>query len=746
VPDELGVILPPGVRDERAASSTPDRALVVNETDLPDQVVQRAVMDYVQENASVLGVSAGSSFGAYANEGSLLARTRYRTPGNVMEEIRLARDMAERDDDVAPAIGAMIATAFSEGMAHIHRDPVMASVFDEIAANCNLDEVWAELYREWLIASGVTTATVYTRESFSFVPDGESQQRTRDVVAPLIGVLPAEQIRVIGSDLFRTGTLALKPANGAQESFLRELHDPKTTEARRRVLRERDPVMAALTIGRIDVRDPFPGSFLSETNDPAVGDELFLLNPRLVIRSTMAKGAWSYPRPVLTRNFALLEAKRLLNIMDYALLQGGSNYLVIAKKGTDQKPAKQSEVDNLYGMISRASRTGVLVGDHRLDVQIVTPELKELLNPEKRNLLGRKLANAMLRVPELDEDAGGEGQKTSVEIASRVVTYDRKMLKRHVEKIYAEVVRRNSTIQAPARIWFPKIILQGTQWFTDYVLKLRDRGDISRKTAVGAGGFDYDAEVARRRLEKPDDRVMVPAAVPFDSPNRGAGPQDNGTGRPRGTSNGNGSNRPQQAAAGRPRRVIGRNAGETVTAMFEEEIGTFRMGEITHDVLEEYAASSEIGRTTAFERTALAAIEEGDFTVRSDGPITVVPVNEEHAGLEDIRVVRLADGLSVLVGSTVDDARVARAFVFRRPVFDELAAQEFVLGLGFQVHHAEADAAELEEHAALPAGEPFEIHIHAADGRVTKQVPVRDEQGAIIEVRTVPVDAEPGAD
>jgi len=629
-------------------------------------------------------------------------------------------------------------------MAHIHRDPVMASVFDEVAANCNLDEVWAELYREWLIASSLVTATVYTRESFSFVPDGETQQRTRDVIAPLIGVLPAEQIRVIGSDLFRTGQLALKPANGNQERYLRELHDPKTTEARRRVLRAQDPVLSALTIGRIEVPDQFPGSWLSEADDPAVGQDLYLLNPRLVHRSTMPKGAWSYPRPVLTRNFALLEAKRLLNIMDYALLQGGSNYLVIAKKGTDQKPAKQSEVDNLYGMIARASRTGVLVGDHRLDVQVVTPELTELLNPDKRNLLGRKLANAMLRVPELDEDAGAEGQKTSVEIASRVITYDRKMLKRHVEKIYAEVVKRNSTIGAPARIWFPKIILQGSQWFTDYVLKLRDRGDISRKTAVGAGGFDYEAEVARRRIEKPDDKIMVPAAVPFDSPNRG--PQDNGAGRPRGASNGNGSNRPQQAAAGRPRRVIGRNAGETVTAMFEEGIGSFRMGEVTHDVLEEYAATSEIGRTTAFERSAIDAIEDGDFNVRTEGPITVIPVNEEHADLVDLRAVRLAEGLSVLVGSTRDDARVARAFVFRRPAFDELAAQQFVLDLGFQVQHAEADVEPLEEPAALPAGEPFEIHIHAADGRVTKQVPVRDAEGRVVEVRTVPVADDPGAD
>jgi hypothetical protein len=741
--DDLAVILPPGVdRDPRQGPNLPDKGMIVNETGLPDDTVQRAVRDYVQENASVLGVASGSSFQGYANDtGSFLARSTFRTPSNVMEEIKLARDLAERDDDVAPAIDAMISVAFSEGMQHVHRDPVMAAVFDEIASNANLDEVWAELYREWLISSQVTTACVYTTEDLQFVPEGSDQARTRSVVAPLVGVLPAEFIRVIGSDMFRTAPLALKPANGAQERFLRELHDPNTKAGRVEQLRAQDPVLAALTLSRIDVQDPFPGSFLSETDDPAVGIDLYLLNPRMVARSTRAKGAWSYPRPLLTRNFALLEAKRLLNLMDYALLQGGSNYLVIAKKGDKDKPAKQQEVDNLYGMIGRASRTGVLVGDHRLSVEIVTPDLEELLNAEKREMLGRKLVTAMMRTPEMDKDASTEGQKTSVELASRVISYDRKLLKRHVEgKIYREVVRRNSTIQQAARIWFPKIILQGTQFWTDYVLKMRDRGDISRRTAVQIGGFDYTAEVSRRRLEKPDDRIMTPAAVPFDSPNRATGPQDNGPGRPRGSGAQQGPDR------ARPRRVIGRNAGETITAMYEEDAGTFRMGELTHDVLEEYAATSEIGRTTAYEREALALIGEGDFTVRTEGAVTVIPVNQAHPDMDDLRAVRLTDGLSVLVGRTPDEGRAARAFVFRRPQFDELAAQEFVLDLGFQVFHAEVEAEPLEEHAALPAGEPFEIHIHAADGRVTKQVPVRNEQGEIVEVRTVPVDADPGAD
>jgi hypothetical protein len=149
----------------------------------------------------------------------------------------------------------------------------------------------------------------------------------------------------------------------------------------------------------------------------APGKTLYTLNPRMVHRTTMPKGASPYPRPPLTANFALLEAKRLLNIMDYALLQGGTNYIVVAKQGSDKLPAQQPEIDNLTDQVRTASRTGVLVGDHRLDIEIITPKLDELLNPEKRKLIGRKLAMALLRIPEqVTHDAGqrGRAQRTGV--------------------------------------------------------------------------------------------------------------------------------------------------------------------------------------------------------------------------------------------------------------------------------------------------------------------------------------------
>jgi hypothetical protein len=744
VPSEL--LLPAGV--ERPVAG--EHGMVVNETELPDTVVQQAIETHFEEHASLLGVSSSTTFSTYAHEGSLLARSKFRTPANVIDEVILARDMAERDDDVAACLGAMLAIAFGEGMQNTHEDEMTVAIFDEIAKNADLDAVLCELYRELLIAGAVTSVSLFTAEQFTFRPPAGERQRTRPIVAPLVGVLPAEHIRVVDSDIVNTGTLAYKPPTSAQEQWLEEFFAPQTSPARKAEMRRQDPVLTRMVIERLQVEDD-PGSFMAtESADANFGQTLYRLNPRMVFRSTFPKGAAKYPRPLLTRNFGLLEAKRLLNLMDYALLQGGSNFLVVAKKGSDLRPAMPEEIRNLRETVRRSSATGVLVGDHRLQIEIITPDLNELLNPAKRRLLGRKIAMALLRLPEVAEADAGAGQAVlaDVEILSRVIAADRRLVKRHVEnRVYTEAAKRNDLLlKGPASIWFPKIILQGSQYFTDLVLKLRDRGDIPRKFAVEAGGFNYEAAVQQRKREKAagDDKVMTPAAVPFSSPN--AGPQDNNTGRPKGTSPNNGTGAPGTQRSGpataRPSPTITRNSGETVKAIFADE-QTVRIGELTHAILEQYADSEQVGRITAFERAAIEAITAGDYEVRREGPLTIVPVNEDHE-LVDFKAIRLTAGLSMIVGARPDDdAVIARALCFRAPEFSALDAQETAMRWGFPTDalYEQPLAREPrpepapEEVAAAPA--PI-IHVHT--GERTRRVVTRDEHGNIASIDDVPAE------
>lgn len=721
--------------------------LIVNDTDLPTQEVERAVMDAWAESASLGGV-AMSSFGSYSingQSGSLLTRSKYQAPTSISDEICLARDMAERDDSVAATFGMLTAIAFGEGMANLHRDEATVNYFNEIAKEINLDATLKELYREYLIAGSLTTVQMFTSKSLSFTPRGFGRTRTRPVVLPRIAILPAEQIRVRGDGKPDGPDLIYVPKSAEQERWLAEFFDPTVSPARKAELRRERPVWAAIFTGRQSVSEDDDGLDLGGLTYG------YGLNPRMVQRTVMPKGAHTYPRPPLTADFALLEAKRLLAIMDHALLQGGTNYIVIARKGTDQRPAVPAEIQNLTQVVKQASRTGVMVGDHRLSLDIVTPDLTELLNPAKRSLLDRKIAMRLMRLPEhATLDPGVEGQRADMEILARVVTSDRRDIKRHVEAIYDDVVERNPALFTDApNLWFPKIVLTGQDAFNQQVLKLRDRGDIPRKWAVEAAGFDYEASVEQRRreIEAGDDKVLIPAEVPF-SPSA-----DNSDGRPPGSSGANGApnsqpTKRQTETLPNPRQQLQRSKGEPVAAWYDEdERQTHRVGELTYGVLESYRDASTIGRLTAFERKAL---EDGDGSTRQEGPLIVVPVNPGYAA-DEFQAIRLEGGVSMLIGRRRDDgAVIAKAICFRDTAHSIAEAENRVVGWGFPVKPATpveavrdpVSANDSPKIADSPAPPPLTLIVNAADGRTMRRRVVRDDDGQIIGSVEEPVDVD----
>lgn len=694
---------------------------IVNETELPDEFILGAASDYFVENASL--ASQETNFQMYnQRQGSLLARSDYRTPTNVLEEIKLARNLFDHDDDVAAVAREVLALAFGEGMEHTHPDEKSLAIFNEVAKIANLDHALKEMYREYLIAGQFTTAMLFTRREVEFTPRGVEKSAQTSINVPVLGVFHSEHIRVIGNDMFGTGILAYDPPDDRLRRWLDEYFSDRTTASRKAEMGREDRATANLFVGVQEVDEV--ASMEERPWMYTTSGRLYLLNPRLCFRTTMPKGSSKYAKPLLTANFALLEAKRLLNIMDYALLQGGSNFVVVAKKGTDQRPAQPEEIANLGEVVRRASRSGVIVGDHRLTFDIITPKLDELLNAEKRRLLGRKIAMRMLGIAERAEESASNGEQADTEVLSRVVMSDRRDIQRHVENnIYPEVVKRNRTAlpKGPAGLWFPKIVLQGLQFFTDLVLKLRDRGDISRSTAVAAAGFDWQSEVTKRREEisSGDDDVMQPTAVPHSSPE--AGPQDNNEGRPKGAKDGS---RPDPAA---PKRRISQNPGETVRAWWDDDLQeVVRVGEVTYAILEEYAETKdENGRVTRLE---YEAIEDAEPVVR--GGAAVVPVNVGVPRAPEMRVVRLREGLRMVVGyRQSDNAVIALALDFREPEFSMSEVEARTARWGFGVPQLPAGPSALPDELGLVQPE-FHIHMPGEEGGA--RVLIRDKEGNVI--------------
>lgn len=654
--------------------------MIDNRTDLPDDQVLGAVRDQWVEMAG-LQFATPSTFQLYSNyQSSMLARTPFKTPGNVIEEIKLARSIADSDDDVAGTLGMMLALAYGEGLQNHHRDENTLQFFNKMTAATamDLESTMEEIHREYLIAGAVTTVSLFTRQRMSYYPLKSDTPVMAQLQVPHVGVLPSENIRVITNDLLNEGILAYHVENLNLKRWLDEFFNPRTDGVRKAIMAMQEPIVAALFTGRIEI--PYTdGDIMSR------GKILYTLNQRMVHRTSMPKGSLPYARPLLTRNFALLEAKRLLNIMDYALLQGGTNYIVVAKKGTDNLPAQQPEIENLVGQVTHASRSGVMVGDHRLSIEIITPDLEELLNPAKRKLLGRKISMGLLRQSEqVTGDSGTQGALNEMELLARVVSADRGKMLRHAQAtFYADTAERNRTIfkQGAPTIWAPKIVLAGAKDFWSNVLNARDRGDIPRRWAVEALGFNYDAGLAEREREikRGDDEILLPAGVPYSSPE--AGPQDNNEGRPPGTSTNNGSpkdtpNQGKDPAA--PSRVIHKNKGETVKAIVDGTDVSY-VGETTLALLEGIDEELAFGYVTDVEREAI----ETGAPIRS-GQSIVVPVNCDAACTE-YRTAKLGDGLRVVIGRRRgDEAMIARAFRFTEPHYDLLQANDYALRWGFR--------------------------------------------------------------
>lgn len=684
MPDDIiypGVPQPVMNMGHPGPGSQPVGVTIDNRTDFADDMVREAIMDQWVGISEQAGLQFGhpSNFQLYSNyQSSMLARTPFKTPANVIDEIKLARSIADTDDDVAGAIGMMTAIAWGEGVQNHHRDETTLEFFNQFTSPTGIDlqSVLEEMHREILIASSVTTIHLFTRSRLSYYPLKSDEPVSAQLQIPSVGILPAENIRVISNDVMNTGRLAYHVEDQGMKRWLDEFFNPRTDPLRKAIMANEEPVVAALFTGRVEI--PF-----TDDDWNSRGQTLYLLNPRMVHRTSMPKGAMPYARPLLTRNFALIEAKRLLNIMDYALLQGGTNYIVVAKKGSDQQPAQQSEVENLVGEITHASRSGVMVGDHRLQIEIITPDLEELLNPTKRRLVGRKIVNALLRQTEQNTgDAGTQGAVNEMELLARVVSSDRSKILRHVQStFYADTANRNRATfkQGAPTIWAPKIILAGAKDFWSQVLNARDRGDIPRRWSVEALGFNYEAGLAERQREiaRGDDAILVPADVPFS--NNGE-PQDNGPGRPPGTSSNNGSPQDKEGEGrdrAAPRKVIKRTAGETVTAIVDGTDVSY-VGETTLALFEGMDGEPDFeAYVVAMEREAI----EQRHPIRR-GQSIVIPVNEQYACTE-YRTAKVSDGLRVVVGKRLgDEAIVAKALRFTEPHYDLKTVNDYALRWG----------------------------------------------------------------
>ena len=253
---------------------------------------------------------------------------------------------------------------------------------------------------------------------------------------------------------------------------------------------------------------------------------LWLLRADSVFGHTVTKSHYErFATPRLKSCLQIIEMKGHLRASDRAALIGATNFIVVITKGTDKLPAKPVEIENLREQARVIARMPVLVGDHRLEVKIVSPNLDNTLMEGRWQVLDSRLVFRALQTfsPVVQGGAGGGG--TGVSEMSRVVARGlenrRHQLVRSLERfVFREIKERSEGLdEMPSLEFTPKrITLDFDADVVQAILKLRDRGDISRETTLEELDFDQDIEVIRRAKEKLIYDDVFQSSTPFSSP------------------------------------------------------------------------------------------------------------------------------------------------------------------------------------------------------------------------------------
>jgi hypothetical protein len=576
--------LPPG-----AVLLDPDfGTTVVNATDVatPDvaaalrtqnQPIFNALEGWVQATRSPL--AAREAAGSYetssggTRSGGLFERDRYVLPPEFFDQIRLAQFAVETDDVVSGVAEATESLAFSQ-VSLWSEDQDEEDIYNQIAGNISLDARLREIWRELFTCSQCYVAVLWGQRTFKVrgtTKAGNQRRRSIDAVVPVdITLLNPAKVIPVGSPLFGGERLAYIAERGEAARFQEILSNPLSEDDLVRQL-----MVAPYEPDRNEAREL-----------QAMGVDtkhLWLLNPTNVFRHTLTRSGYQRVAPVRMRTiFELLDVKHQLRQMERAHLIGATNFIVLITKGTDQHPARQEEIQFLQAQVRTVSRVPILVGDHRLSVEIVTPKVDNTLRAERWNTIDGRITGRLYQMFILGNysaGAAGDDSIKLVKVIARGMESRRHMIRRTLEKqILEPLFDRNDQFTTPPKLQFhPRsIALDFDAAYASFLFDLRQSNELSRETILNQFDLDQKLEAENRKREKDDYDDIFKTQVPFSTanpalPNQPAGPadpnqppppanlpRDNGGGNKGGGNRNGGGSAPGSGQGQPPRRRAGR--------------------------------------------------------------------------------------------------------------------------------------------------------------------------------------------
>lgn len=472
---------------------------VLSEVDVDFDETFKAFQEQEPELAQMVRWSTSTRPSHEVRKGGLIDRDRYVLPGRHMDQVATAQHAVEHDDVVSGVVESTEALAFNR-ISIDTEDEDETDIWNQIGEHIDLDSRLREMWREDFSLNQFCVATWWGVKDFKVrgksKDTGITRKKTyKKLIVPMgLSVLDPLKVVPVGNLMFGREQLAYCADKGEYDIIQAVIEG-----------RAEDPLISKLMIG------PYTPSDVERrllSDDGVETARMFLMNPENVFRHTSTRPHYQRFAPIRMKSiFELLDLKRQLRAMDRAHLLGATNFLVVIKKGDKDRPAKQGEIQALQSKVRNLSQVPVIVGDHRLDIEIITPKNDQTLDPARYNGLDARITSRLYQMFMTGNFASGAKGDDSIKLAKMVAKGLESRRNQIRDTLHREVLwrcfdRNEELTEKPTLRFHPKrIALDFDPTFANFLLDLRDRGDLSRESALEEVDFDQYQEWRRRKVE-----------------------------------------------------------------------------------------------------------------------------------------------------------------------------------------------------------------------------------------------------
>lgn len=461
--------------------------VVVNQSGFPDSDVISAIRSQAKlPEVAALSRWVSSNASLKPNRaGTIFDRDRFVTPGNIFDKFRTASDAARTDDVVAGICETTEQLAFKRVVVECEDDQ-QQNIWNQIAEDIDVTQRMREIWRELFILNQCYPAVLWKRENYKVrgrtATGTKAKKEYKNLLVPR-GITLLDPCKVVpfGDFMFGSEKLLYLATPGEAKSFDSYLANGNSS----------DLVVQGLIKGRVRLEHDEQQLIKEITGQSAYDINTFELNSDNVWRITSTRPDYQRFADVRMESvFELLDLKHLLRAMDRSSLLGSTNAVILVKKGTDDRPVQPGELEVLSTQIGGTSRQPIIVSDHRIDIEIITPKTDKTLAPERYNGIDSRITSRLYQILSGGNYSSGTAADNSLklfQVISTSMEARRDSIRDSITKnVFEQILKRNDAFSDDMKLQFypRRVALAFDPNIATYMMDLRDGGDLSRDTML----------------------------------------------------------------------------------------------------------------------------------------------------------------------------------------------------------------------------------------------------------------------